>query len=234
LFLTHLHSDHITGLSGLWLTRWVLGRHQVKPMQICGPSGTKSLMENLTAAFDFDIGMRTNNYPNLPVDGLSPDVTEITEGVVYRSNGITVTVFEVNHQPTTPAYGFRIDNGGRSVVISGDTMYSENLIKYAQGADLLIHEVAYANEEQRQSPFWKGIVALHTSPIEAGQLFSRIQPKLAVYTHVITADPKTDEELVPETAKTYPGAVVVGADLMVIGVGKEVRILKQGMIPTND
>ncbi len=234
LFLTHLHSDHITGLPELWLTRWVLGRHQARPMQIWGPDGTSSLMANLTRAFDFDIGIRANNPPHLPPDGLTPDVTEITEGVVFRGSGITVTAFDVNHHPVKPAFGFRIDFGGHSVVISGDTMYSENLIKHAQGADLLIHEVAYATDAQRLNPFWEGVVKMHTSPADAGRVFSAVQPRLAVYTHVITADSETDHQLIPATAETYPGPVVVGMDLMIINVGEEVRILEQGMIPAND
>jgi ribonuclease Z len=234
LFLTHLHADHITGLPDLWLTRWVLGRHQARPIRIWGPEGTESLMVNLTAAFEFDISIRTNFFPALPESGIAANVTEITEGVVYRGNGVIVTAFDVNHQPIKPAFGFRIDYGGRSVVISGDTMYSENLIQYAQGVDLLIHEVAYANIEQRQNPFWEKVVAMHTSPVNAARVFAKVQPKLAVFTHVITADPKTDEEIVAKTAETYAGAVVLGEDLMVINVGREVKVIERAKIRTFD
>lgn len=234
LFLTHLHSDHITGLPDLWLTRWVLGRHQARPIRIWGPDGTGSLMVNLTAAFNFDIGIRANSFPNLPMSGIAANVTEIAEGIVYRSNGIVVTAFDVNHQPIKPAFGYRIDYGGHSVVISGDTMYSENLIKHSQGVDLLIHEVAYANVAQQQNPFWERVVKMHTSPVDAARIFGKVQPKLAVFTHVITADPKTDEALVSITAETYAGTVVLGEDLMVINVGEDVNVIERGKIEAFD
>jgi ribonuclease Z len=68
-------------------------------------------------------------------------VKEISEGVVYDKAGVKVTAFEVDHAPVTPAFGYRIDYAGRSVVLSGDTRVSENLIRHAQGVDLLVHEV---------------------------------------------------------------------------------------------
>ena len=80
-----------------------------------------------------------------------------------------------------PAFGYRIDYAGRSVTISGDTRFSENLIKHASGTDLLIHQVAAAREELLKLPTFKVILAHHTQPEEAGTVFSRVKPKLAVY-----------------------------------------------------
>ena len=96
-------------------------------------------------------------------------------------NGVTVTAFEVDHGALIkPAYGYRIDYEGRSVILSGDTRYSENLEKHAQGATLVVHEVAIANPEYfDKTPIVKYIMAHHITPQEAGSLFARVKPKLA-------------------------------------------------------
>ena len=62
------------------------------------------------------------------------------EGVILSDNDLTITAFLVEHDPVTPAYGYRFDYKGRSIVISGDTAYSTNLINYAKDVDLLFHE----------------------------------------------------------------------------------------------
>jgi ribonuclease Z len=225
VFLTHLHSDHLVGLPDLWLSGWVLGRRDL-PLKIWGPHGTESLLEHLALAFSYDIDIRSNGSAKLPPGGVETVVTEINEGVVYQKSGVTVTAFDVDHEPVKPAFGSRVDYGGHSVVISGDTLFSQNLIKHAKGVDVLIHEVAYANEVERNKPFLKYVVSTHTTPQEAAQIFSATKPRLAVYTHVITWDVSSDSQLVPETKKTYAGEVVTGEDLMVIEISDEIRVLR--------
>jgi ribonuclease Z len=229
LFLTHLHSDHITGIPDLLLTGWLMGRRD-NPLRVWGPEGTESLMTNLGSAFEYDIWLRSNLYkmnagfPPLSTAGVMADVTEITEGVVYRTDGITVTVFDVDHSPIEPAFGYRVDYKGHSVVISGDTVYSENLVEYAQGADVLVHEVAYGTPEEMRIPFRRAVVGYHTSPADAARVFEEVRPKLAVFTHVITNDPANDAAIVPAVTQDYSGEVVLGQDLMVIEIGDEVTV----------
>src|SRR5688572_8413052 len=139
VFFTHLHSDHLVGFPDLWLTGWVNGRRD-KSVQVFGPRGTAKMMSHLEQAFDFDIRIRLYD-DNAPPEGVIIEAKDISEGVVYEKNGVKVTVFDVDHQPIKPAFGYRIDYAGRSVVLSGDTRFSENLIKFAKGTDLLIHEV---------------------------------------------------------------------------------------------
>ena len=146
LFLTHLHSDHVVGIPDLWLTGWLqaaFGRRK-GPFVVYGPAGTRNLMDGLREAYDWDIQTRVKDQ-KLPVKAVASTVTEFTEGVVYQKDGVKVTAFKVNHgELIVPAFGFRIDYGGRSVAISGDTKFNENLIKHATGVDLLIHQVAAA------------------------------------------------------------------------------------------
>ena len=150
VFLTHFHSDHTSGMPDLWLTGWI-GRYygnRQSPFRVIGPKGTLSLMQNLQRAYDDDIRIRYEDEKN-PLEGVAVVASEYAnDGVVYETNGVKVTAFEVDHGPLIkPAYGYRIDFDGRSVIISGDTRYSENLEKHAQGATLVIHEVAIPNQE---------------------------------------------------------------------------------------
>lgn len=226
LFLTHLHSDHTIGIPDLLLTGWAHGRREM-PLQVWGPEGTKPMMESLDRAFDFDIRIRLyDDRP--PPQGIVVQTHEINEGVVYEQNGVKVTAFTVDHTPLKPAFGYRVDYNGHSVVLSGDTRFSENLIQHAQGTDVLIHEVASPESFQRADFLperLKAIVAHHVTPEQAGEVFSRVKPKLAVYSHIALPD-ATEQDLIPATRKTYNGAVQLGEDLMWIEIGNEITVHK--------
>jgi ribonuclease Z len=221
VLLTHLHSDHVVGIPDLWLTGWLEASYAQRkgPFVIYGPKGTQALMDGLKAAYQWDIKARIADQ-NLSPANIEAKVTEIKEGVVYEQDGVKVTAFEVDHgELLTPAFGYRVDYAGRSVTISGDTRFSENLIKHATGTDLLIHQVAAANDELVKIPSFKVILAHHTQPHEAGVVFTRVKPKLAVYYHfVLLGTPRIpaviEKEVFEMTRKTYDGPLLIGEDLM--------------------
>ena len=228
LFLTHLHSDHTVGIPDLWLTGWLeppWGQRK-GPLQVFGPAGTKNMMENLEKAYEWDIKTRIADQ-KLAKENVAVSVAEFKEGVVYDHDGVKVTAFEVNHGDlVNPAFGFRVDYDGRSAVISGDTRFNENLIKHAAGTDLLIHQVAAVRPELLASPVFQVILAHHTKPEEAGIVFSRVKPKLAVFYHFSLlgtpkVPPMTVEEVVDLARKNYKGPLLAGEDLMVFRVGLE-------------
>src|SRR5712691_10787341 len=228
VFLTHLHSDHIVGIPDLWLTGW-LPAPSTEPFRLWGPTGTKEMMANLEKAYQADIRIRIEDE-KLPPQGVAVLAEDITEGVVYEKNGVKVTAFDVDHGLVKPALGYRIDYGGRSVVISGDTRFSENLIRFATGTDVVVHEVAAVKEELlSKSERVRRVMGHHTTPEEAGTVFARVKPKLAVYTHIglFTIDPisaPTIEDLIALTRKTYAGPLEVGEDLLTIKVGDTVEV----------
>ena len=223
VFLTHLHSDHVVGLPDLWLTGWIISQ-RAAPLVVRGPEGTVAMAEHLMGAFQFDVGIRISDGGQAP-DGGRLDAADIGEGIVLERNGVRVTAFEVDHSPVRPALGYRIDYEGRSVVLSGDTRPSANLTAHARGADLLVHEVAAASAADLQAvgrP--RTVVAHHTTPERAGDVFSAVAPKLAVYSHIVLFSGITADSLVALTRTRYAGPLVVGADLMTFHVGDDVRI----------
>jgi len=224
MFLTHHHSDHVVGFPDLWLTGWI-GRPWGKrntPLQVWGPEGTKQMMEHLPKAFHVDIRVRSKSYP---AEGVKLVAHEIAEGIVFEDDGIKVSAFEVDHGgEDLPAYGYRIDYQGRAAVLSGDTTFNENLIEHSHAVDLLVHEVTAAvgsaAENQQQL---KRIGSNHTTPEQAGTVFARAQPKLAVYNHLLLFGRATPEDLIPATRQKYAGPLIVGEDLLQIDVGQEIQ-----------
>jgi ribonuclease Z len=221
LFLTHLHSDHVVGIPDLWLSGWLEPpwAQRKGPFRVYGQAGSQNLMDGLAKAYDWDIKARIADQKLDPAN-IRSEVTEIKQGVIYEKNGVRVTAFDVDHgELLHPAFGFRIDYAGRSVSISGDTKFNENLIRFATNTDLLIHQVAAAREELAVLPAFKVILEHHTKPEEAGVVFTRTKPRLAVYYHFVLlgtpkVPPMTEQEVVEMTRKTYAGPLLVGEDLM--------------------
>jgi ribonuclease Z len=232
LLLTHYHSDHTSGIPDVWLTGWLesfFGTRRA-PFRVIGPTGAEVLMTKLAEAYAADIKIRLADE-KLPPDGIATSVEEFNrDGVVFEKNGVRVIAFEVDHGDLIkPAYGYRIEYGGRVAVISGDTRYNENLITHAVGADLLIHEVAAAKPELMREPYMQRIIGHHITPRDAGRVFAQTKPKLAAYTHLalLGSDkiaPPTLDDLIAETRQTYDGPVEVGEDLMAFDIGDAVTV----------
>jgi ribonuclease Z len=236
LFLTHLHSDHTVGIPDLWLTGWLptpFGR-RVVPLEVWGPTGTRAMMAGLREAYAWDISVR-GRQEGLPPAGIAVVTHEISQGVVFDRHGVKVTAFSVDHGGLLkPAFGYRVDYAGHSVVISGDTRYNENLIRFAAGADLLIHEVAGTRPEllttSVTAPTARRILGWHSSPEDAARVFERVHPKLAVFSHVVllTTDaaisPPTAADLLARTKAVYRGPTLLGEDLMAFVIDDSVEV----------
>lgn len=183
------------------------------------------MMSKLEEAYDFDIRIRLYDDRRAP-NGVLLFAEDITEGVAFEKDGVTITAFEVDHSPVWPAFGYRLDYDGRSVVLSGDTRVSTNLIRYAQGVDLLVHEVASPESFQRagvRPERIKSVIDHHSTPEQAGEVFAKTNPRLAVFSHIVQPD-ASEEDLIPPTRKHYAGRVEVGEDLMVIEVAEKIEV----------
>jgi ribonuclease Z len=184
------------------------------------------MMSHLEQAYQFDIRVRRDVDERLPAQGIVVAAKDIEQGVVYQNGDLKVTAFTVDHAPIKPAFGYRVDYAGHSVVLSGDTRYSENLIHFAQGADVLIHEVIDPEAYRASDPLYNDVqkqrvIDHHTTPEQAGSVFSQAKPKLAVYSHIV---PSNAQDLVARTRKTHSGPLEVGEDLMSIKIGDKIEV----------
>ena len=202
IFLTHFHSDHIGDIGEADLGSWVAGRQS--PLAVYGAPGVRSVVEGLNVEFALDHDYRTAHHGKgvaAPATaGLEAhEFSDASSIVVYRNDGLIVSAFPVKHDPVKPAVGYRFDYDGRSVVISGDTAYSESLIEAAKGADLLVHE-AQANHmvakmkaaaEKARNPrlakIFSDIPTYHTSPVDAARAANEAGVKLLVLSHLTPA-----------------------------------------------
>jgi ribonuclease Z len=229
VFLTHLHSDHVVDLPAILLLPWAGPSERDVPLEVWGPDGTRALMQGLLTAFDADIRLRRDVDEKAPARGIEVEAHDIREGVVHEKDGVRVTAFLVDHGPVKPAYGYRVDYAGRSVAMSGDTRVSESLIAAAKGVDVLIHEAVDAAALKAQAPsqrLYDAVVAHHTTPAEAGAVFARVGPRLAVFSHSAGTP-----AIVAGARTAFAGRIEMGEDLMVIDVGDEVTVTRPPIRP---
>lgn len=213
LFVTHLHSDHTLGYADLILTPWVVGRHQ--PLEVYGPQGIAAMTDHLKQAYAADIKVRTEGLEHQENAGLAVNVHEIAAaGLVFKDGNVTVRAIAVKHGSWAQAFGYAINAGGRTIVISGDTVPSEAVVQACHGCDVLVHEVysadrfdlLYGSHGQYHKSF-------HTSTRELADLASRAKPKLLVLYHQLFFGPPEEVDLEKEIRRTYSGNVVSGRDL---------------------
>jgi ribonuclease Z len=226
IFLTHLHSDHIEDLPSIWITPWFMfGR---KPnIEVWGPEGTRQMVEGMRVMYGHDIEHRAN--PIFKREYLDITVHELAEGVVYDESGVKVTAFPVEHDDGNPAFGYRIDAAGRSVVLSGDTTYSENVVKYGMKTDLIVHNVVAFSDAMTKAGILKPVLDKLTTPEQAAEIFSKTGPRLAVYSHIVKKelpDDAGDNVLIERTRRAgYTGPLAMGHDRMTIDIGEEIKIV---------
>lgn len=147
VFLTHLHSDHIDGLGELMLQAWIAGSRG-QPLPIYGPAGTDQVIAGFKQAYTIDEGFRVRHHgekiANPAGYGGAASIIALPDGtdsqVVYEKDGVRITVIRVNHAPVSPAFGYRIDYKGRSIALSGDTVYSPSFVTASKGADVMFHD----------------------------------------------------------------------------------------------
>jgi ribonuclease Z len=142
---------------------------------------------------------------------------------------VKVTAFPVEHDDGNPAFGYRIDAAGRSVLLSGDTTYSDNVVKYGMGADLIVSNVVAFSDAMTKAGVLKPVLNKLTTPEQAAMIFSNTKPRLAVFSHIVKKElpgEAGDTTIVERTRKAgYEGPLVMGLDRMTIDVGSEVKAL---------
>jgi ribonuclease Z len=216
LFLTHLHSDHITDLNDIVTSRWVTS-FQPNPLPVFGPPGTQALLHSVEAMLGPDIGYRLAHHDDLTWPPTST-VTEVGAGIVFEQAGVTVSSAATDHAPVRPTVAFRIDDGGRSVVIAGDTVPCQGLDELSQEVDVLVHTVVRRDLiEPIGLPRLTDVLDYHSSVEDAAATAGRAGVRTLVLTHLVPAPaPGTEQEWLDQARAHFDGEVVLATDLAVI------------------
>ena len=240
ILLTHFHSDHIADLGEMLLQRWAGGANQT-PVDVIGPQGVERVVEGFNLAYRLDAGYRVAHHgpetmPPFGAGGIARPFALSAEpdasAVVFDQDGVKITAFKVDHRPVKPAVGYRFDYKGRSVVVSGDTVYSESLLEHSKGADVLFHEALNADMVQlmnenaglANSPSMgkvtHDIPSYHSTPEDAAQIASAAHVKHLIYYHIIPPlpSPILKKLFIGSAKKYFAGPITVGEDGLLVSL----------------
>lgn len=215
VFFTHLHSDHIHDYSVLASKVWW---RRAGKLRAWGPAGLKALTDPMNEMMKVEAGLRSRGTPVDVIadpEGYRVVAKEISEGVVYSREDLTIEAFNVPHGGIKPAFGYKVTTDDKTIVISGDTSYSEVLIEKARNADILIHEVISKKGVESLSRSWQEYHRdSHTPTDKLAEVATKSRPRLLVLYHILFFG-STAEEVLEEIAAGYDGEVVLARDLQV-------------------
>lgn len=239
VFLTHFHSDHIDGLGELSTLRWVGADHNA-PLPVYGPKGVKEIVAGLNRAYKLDDSYRTAHHGdeiappkasgmvaknfNLPALGKKVLVLEKGDTKIYA--------FRVEHDPISPAVGYRIEYKGRVITLSGDTKKSASVEKFAHGADILVHEAlspklvtmmkgaATKANNKRLAKIFHDILDYHTSPVEAAEIALAANVRHLLLYHIVPPLPfePLEQVFLEGVSDVWQGGLTLGRDGLVISL----------------
>jgi ribonuclease BN (tRNA processing enzyme) len=223
VFITHQHSDHNADYGNLLLLAWA-GPLQ-NQVDTWGPPPLKEMTRLFMEMNDYDIRTRIADEGRPPLASLIVPHEINQPGVVMQDARVKVTAALVQHPPVTPAFAYRFDCPDRSIVFSGDTRPSKNLVELARGADVLVHEVMYLPaldkliaSEPNAGRLREHLLASHTTTEQVGRIASEAGVKTLVLTHFVPGGypPVADEVWRNAVAPHFKGRLIVGHDLLEI------------------
>ena len=239
VLITHLHSDHIADLPGLHQNAWVVGERSSK-LKVFGPEGIDQFTQGIEMAYAHDYVFRNEHHGDLiaPLQfaGFDTRVIDLNNPVIFDNGELKITAFKVIHEPIEPALGFRFECKGRSIVISGDTSYTQTVIDNSMNADVLFHE-AQANhmlaimEESLRSrgadllaTVLDDITTYHTTLVEAAEIANEANVKKLFFYHLTPAPRNYIQEImfvrgVDQVRKEW--TLVEDGTLVILPVGSE-------------
>jgi len=223
VFITHHHSDHNADYGNLLLLAWASGLRT--RVDTWGPPPLETMTRLFFEMNAYDIGIRIADEGRVPLAPLV-HAHEFSEGgIVLRDEHVKVTCTLVDHGMVKPAFAYRFDTADRSIVISGDTNRSENLVRLAQGADVLVHETLYVPAVDRlvarvpnASTLKKHIIEAHTAVEDCARVATAAGVKTLVLSHLVPADdPTVTAQTWLDAARPhFKGRIIVAHDLLEI------------------
>ena len=232
LFLTHMHSDHITDIPDFLMQRWTGGA--TSALRVYGPEGTRECVEAFQAGLRLDVEYRIAHHgeKNMPRSGWKIEITEVPGNAdptcIARIDDLEVDAFEVDHWPVKPALGFRFRRGGRTLVLSGDTAKCAALVEASRGADMLVCEalnkgmwdglvgVVRARGNERGANVLADVPSYHSTTIDVAEMARDAGIKQLVLSHLLPMVPEQGpgfDAFTQGMSEIYAGPITVGHDL---------------------
>ena len=220
LLFTHLHSDHAVDLYQLIISSW--HSYRIKPWKIYGPKGTKKFVNKIMDAWADERKLRISYEARASAKAFNIDVIEFKSLGDLKIKDIKIKYFEVDHKPVRYAYGFCFTHKNKKLTISGDTKPCENLMKYAQKSDVLLHEVFIEGEikeinKMRTQKTLHNVQNYHTTSSEVGKVAFIAQSKKLVLTHFVPTI-FNKNKLKKVVKKDFGKDPIIGEDLMTIKI----------------
>ena len=220
LLFTHLHSDHAVDFYQLIISSW--HSYRTKPWKIYGPKGTKKFVNKIMDTWSDERKLRISYEARSSVKAFDIDITEFKSFGNIKIKDINIKYFEVDHKPVKFAYGFNFTNNNKKLTISGDTRPCENLMKYAQKSDVLLHEVFIEGEikktnKMRTKKTLHNVKSYHTTSSEVGKVAFITQSKKLVLTHFVPTR-FNKAKLKKLVKKDFGKDPIIGEDLLTIKI----------------
>ena len=220
LLFTHLHSDHAIDLYQLIISSW--HSYRIKPWKIYGPKGTKKFVSKIMDAWSDERKLRIEYEARASDKAFQIDVTEFKTLGDIKVKDLKIKYFKVDHKPVKYAYGFAFTNNNKKLTVSGDTKPCENLMKYAQKSDVLLHEVFIEGEilktnKMRTKQTLHNVKSYHTTSSQVGKVAFITQSKKLVLTHFVPT--QFNKNRLKKVVKSDFGKdPIIGEDLMTITI----------------
>jgi ribonuclease BN (tRNA processing enzyme) len=219
MMFTHHHLDHNEEYMPLAVLAWLQGRRHAN---LVGPPGTKDLHDFLLRFYERDLNYRAR-LTQSSLDGMFTNIsiTELEGSKELELSGVRITTMEVPHTVYTLAYRFEAD--GYSIVVSGDLSYSDDLVRLARDADVLVMDSGGVIKKgrgsghgRRRPPLLKidgRAVRAHASLEEVATMAAKANVKKMALTHFTPGEVDVEANLA-EMGKIYTGEIIFGEDLM--------------------
>ncbi len=221
VLLTHLHSDHLTDLNDVITTHWIMTTGPA-PLRVCGPPGTRQVVDGALAMLALDQGYRMTHHADLTYP-MAVTVTEVSPGDKLDIDGAAVTVRATDHRPVHPTVGYRIDHDGASVAVAGDGIPCAGLDQLCQAADIYVQTVMRKDLIERvQSPRLHEILTYHSTIEQAAETAERAGVRIFLPTHFLPAIMPGDEDNWRALAAAhFGGLIIIGGDLTTVPADRQ-------------
>ena len=220
LFLTHLHSDHVVDLYQLIISSW--HSYRIKPWKIFGPKGTKKFVKKIMDTFKDERSLRIKYESRSSIKAFRMIINEFNSSGIIKIKDLKIKYFEVDHKPVKYSYGFNFIYRKKKLTISGDTKPCENLMKNAQGADVLLHEVFIDGEfkeitKMRTRKTLHNVRSYHTPSTIVGKVAKLTNCKKLVLTHLVPTK-FNENNLIKTVRKDFGKKPIIGRDLLKVRI----------------